>query len=370
MFNIDNYEIYEQVNILALFVGIVFGAIAQKNQFCFSGSIKDYILSSSTRRMASAIFAIIIAIISTSIIALLYDIDLKSSVYYKDEINYFSIILGATLFGIGMMISDGCSSRHLIKFAQGDSKSLVVLLFIAIFAYASTKGALHPLVSSITTNSFLLELSSYITNFTINIYLLIIILSIFLFIIMKKIKRIIYLKDGFIIGLLVAASWAITGILGEQSMDRNITLQGLTFVYPNAKTLEFFTYYEITNLSFGVSIIIGVLMGAFLMSKINRRYSFGCTANIKGNGLKNNMIGGAMMGIGGVMAIGCTVGQGLSGLSTLAFASFVAVTFIFISAYITAKILNKTNSLPMCFLFDWDDEDKDKTKTDSSSFVI
>jgi len=68
------------------------------------------------------------------------------------------------------------------------------------------------------------------------------------------------------------------------------------------------------------------------------------------------------------MAIGCTVGQGLSGLSTLAFASFVAVTFIFISAYITAKILNRTNSLPMCFLFDWDDENIKEKK--SSNFSI
>jgi len=366
MLDINNYEIYEIINILAFILGIIFGAVAQKNQFCFSGSIKDYILASSTKRVSSAIFAIISAIIFTNIIASAYEIDLSKSVYYKDDINYFSIIIGAILFGIGMMLADGCSSRHLIKFAQGDSKSLIVLIFIAIFAYATTKGILYIPISSISNNEFLLELSSHIKNFTINIYLALGVLFVLLYITMRKIKRIRYLKDGLIIGVLVSLAWAITAILGEQAMERDIALQGLTFVYPSAKTLEFFTYFEITNLSFGVSIISGVLTGAFLMSKRNRRYSFGCTSNVKTNGVKNNMIGGALMGTGGVMAIGCTVGQGLSGLSSLAFASFVAVFFIFLSGYITAIILNKKDMLPMCFLFDWEDEDKNNSKSDSS----
>ena len=139
-------------------------------------------------------------------------------------------------------------------------------------------------------------------------------------------------------------------------MEREIALEGLSFVSPIAKTLEIFTTYQVTDLSFAVCLVIGVLVGAFIMSKCNRKYSFGCTSNLKTSKIKNKMIGGALMGTGGVLAIGCTVGQGLSVLSTLAFASFVAIGTILLSAYITAIFLNKRELLPMCFIFEWDDK--------------
>ena len=100
------------------------------------------------------------------------------------------------------------------------------------------------------------------------------------------------------------------------------------------------------------------------MSKFNRRYSFGCTAAKGENRVRNNMIGGALMGTGGILSIGCTVGQGLTGLSTLAFASFIAILSIFISGYITAIILNRKNQLPMCFIFEWEDDDKNGNPSD------
>jgi len=128
----SDFEIYEVINILGLVIGLTFGMIAQKKQFCFSGSIKDYILTKSTMRGSSVIMAIIVAIISTTLVSTYYEIDLTESNYYRENINYFSIIIGGLLFGTGMMLADGCSNRHLIKFAQGDSNSLIALVFIGI----------------------------------------------------------------------------------------------------------------------------------------------------------------------------------------------------------------------------------------------
>ena len=82
------------------------------------------------------------------------------------------------------------------------------------------------------------------------------------------------------------------------------------------------------------------------------------------NKLKYNMIGGSMMGTGGIMAIGCTVGQGLSGISTLVFSSFLAIISIGVSGFITGKILHKKDKLPMCFLFEWEDDDKKQKPLD------
>jgi hypothetical protein len=353
-------EIYEIVNILGLFIGIAFGIIAQKNQFCFSGSIKDYILTKSTKRGASVIMAMIIAIISTTIIASYFEIDLTKSAYFKSNINYLAIIAGGLLFGAGMMIADGCSSRSLVKYAQGDSNALITLIFIAIFAYATTKGILYGVLDPFINNSFLIEISSKIQNFQMNIFVVLAILVAILLYLIKKVRRVFSLFDGVLVGLLISAAWFVTGYIGQESMERVIDLTGISFVYPSAKALELFTYYEVNELSFGVSMVCGVLAGTFAMSFFNKKYSFGCTSNQNINKVKYNMIGGALMGTGGIMAIGCTVGQGLTGLSTLAFSSALAIISIFISAVITGNILNKYNKLPMCFIFEWDDNDKNK----------
>ncbi|PLY07462.1 MAG: YeeE/YedE family protein [Arcobacter sp.] len=352
MFNLETYQI---VNILGLIIGLALGAIAQKNQFCFSGSIKDYILTKSTMRGSSVILAMIISIVSTYVIASFYELDLTETPYYKENINYFVIILGGLLFGIGMMLSDGCSNRHLIKFAQGDINSLIVLVFIAIFGYSTAKGLFAEIFNPIINNPTLIEWSSYIGNVSMNIYFIVGVLVLLLIFIVKKAKRLLSLWDGVLIGLLIAASWFVTGVIGEESMERVIELSGITFVYPTAKSMEFFTYYQISELNFSISLVFGVIAGAFLMSKLNRRYSFGCTAAKGQHKVKYNIIGGSLMGTGGILSIGCTVGQGLTGMSTLAFASLVAIVSIFVSGTITAIILNKKSKLPMCFIFEWKD---------------
>lgn len=355
----ENLEIYETVNILGLLIGLMFGMIAQKKQFCFSGSIKDYILTKSTMRGSSVIMAMIVAIGATTFISGIHEIDLTHSNYYKDNINYFSIALGGILFGIGMMLADGCSNRHLVKFAQGDINSLIAIVFIAIFAFATTRGLISGFLDPIVNNTILIELSSKIGNISMNLYAVLSILAIILFLLVKKIKRVLSLWDGVLVGLFVSAAWYVTGVIGEESMERVINLSGIAFVYPTAKSVELFSNYQLNELTFPISLLIGVLLGAFLMSKINRKYSFGCTAGQGENKVKYNMIGGALMGTGGVLSIGCTVGQGLTGLSTLAFASAVAIISIFISATITAIWLHKKNQLPMCFIFEWKDNTPD-----------
>lgn len=355
----DYFEIYELINILGLLLGISFGMIAQKKQFCFSGSIKDYILTKSTMRGSSVITAMIIAVVSTALVSSYYEIDLTQSVYYKENINYFSIILGGLLFGVGMMLSDGCSNRHLIKFAQGDKNSMISLVFIAIFAYATSKGLLYGFFEPITQNETLLEWSAKLGNITMNIYIVVGILLLLLAFIVKKIDRLPSLIDGVAIGILVSLAWLVTGVLGEDSLERMIELSGITFVYPTAKSMELFMLYEVNELTFSISLVCGIIIGAFFMSKLNKKYSFGCTAAGGENRVRDNMIGGALMGSGGMLSIGCTVGQGLTGLSTLAFASAVAIVSIFISATITALILNKRNKLPMCFIFEWKDSTPD-----------
>jgi len=350
-------QTYTLVNIYAIIIGMVYGIIAQKKQFCFSGAIKDYILFKSTKRASSIIFAMIIAIVSTYIVSTIYNIDLTNTYYHKQDINYFGIILGGALFGIGIMIADGCSSRHLIKFSQGDKYSLISLIFIGIFAYLSTKGFLYTYVQEFINNQTLVYYSSFISNITLNIYVTVGLLAIILLIFTKKLKRILTLIDGLIVGLLVSLSWYITGVVGVFS-EKVINLSAITFVYPSSQTLEYIISFGNTTLSFPICIIIGVVIGSFIMSRFNKKYSLKCATTSNKRKIKNSIIGGSLMGLGGIFSLGCTVGQGLSGFSTLALASLLAIMSIFIFAYITAIILNKNSQLPMCFIFEWDDDKK------------
>ena len=348
----DELELYQIVNIFAVFIGLVYGLVAQKTQFCFSGSIKDYILSKSTRRSASVITAMITAILSSQLLSTVYAINFDQTIYLQADINYITIILGGALFGIGMMLADGCSSRHLVKFSQGDLHSLVTILFISVFAYMTSKGIFSSSFALLQDNELLLSLSALIPNKSISMFLVLTLLLIFLQRVVPKLKNIFSCFDGLIIGLLIGLSWFVTGVIGLDEFEP-LTLEALSFVFPSGKALEYLMFFSGSTLSFSISVIFGILAGGFIMSFFNKKYRFGCTAPQNDNKLKNSMIGGSLMGVGGILSMGCTIGQGLSGVSTLAFSSFLAIASIAVSAYFTAAYMAKKDTLPSCFTFDW-----------------
>jgi uncharacterized membrane protein YedE/YeeE len=339
---------------ISFIIGLSYGVIAQRKQFCFSGSIKDIILFSHTRRTASLIVAITTAIFATQAIGYFYSVDFTTTRYYMN-INYLFIILGGALFGFGMMISDGCSSRHLIKFAQGEKESFLILTVLGIFSY---------ITYTFFTNNYdtifnlsLIQSTMADIVWEIPLYL---IAPILLFILYKSLiqcRNFFQVLDGVSIGFLVALTWYVTTVFASNYF---ITLppQSLSFVYPLGKIGEYiFSGLDISHLHFGVVAVFGIIMGAFISSKFNKQYS---KKQMCDNSQQNppklpmKLFGGACMGVGGILAIGCTVGQGLSGLSTLSFASLLAITSIYISAYITAKYMAKKNALIACFVFDFE----------------
>ena len=348
----EELELYQIVNLFAFLIGIIYGLVAQKTQFCFSGSIKDYILSKSTRRSASVITTMITAIVSSQLLSALYGIDFDQTIYLQAEMNYITIIIGGILFGIGMMLADGCSSRHLVKFSQGDLHSLVTILFIAVFAYMTSKGIFSAFFIMLQENALLLSLSTFIPNKPISIFIVLALLLIALYRVLPKLKNIISCTDGLLVGLLIGFSWFVTGVIGFDEFEPQ-NLEALSFVFPSGKALEYLMFFSGSTLSFGITVIFGILAGGFIMSLFNTKYRFGCATMQKDNKLKNSMIGGSLMGIGGILSIGCTIGQGLSGVSTLAFASFLAIGSIAVSAYLTAKYMAKKDALASCFAFDW-----------------
>ncbi len=346
--------------IIALLVGITYGILAQRKQFCFSGGIKDIILFKHTRRTASLIVAITTAVLLTQLISYIYEIDLTQTKYYLN-INYIFIIIGGLMFGYGMMVSDGCSSRHLIKVAQRERDSFYILLSLGFFSYItySTISTYNDIIYSNKIVQFLTVPNS----FEIPLVIMVIILAYLLYLSLKKCMNFFQVLDGFAIGLLIAIVWFITTVISDNLFIQTIS-QSLSFVYPLGKMVEYIkSGFEASYLVFSVLVVVGVLLGAFISSLFNKQYSkkYMCD-NSQQNppSLFQKIIGGAFMGVGGILAVGCTVGQGLSGISTLSFASFLAIVSIYLSAYITAKHMHKNNALIACFVFDFHGRCKNK----------
>jgi hypothetical protein len=156
----------------------------------------------------------------------------------------------------------------------------------------------------------------------------------------------------------VVLGWIVTTVVAEE-LFVTTSYQSVSFVYPVGKTIEYITSgFESMSLSFALLSMIGVVVGGFISTKTNKLYS---TKMMCDNGYLNppklwmKLIGGAMMGVGGILAIGCTVGQGLSGVSSLSLASVVAIASIYLSAFITARFMKKRDALVACFIFDWKD---------------
>ena len=339
---------------LSLFIGFVYGVIAQRKQFCFSGGIKDLILFKHTRRTASLVVAITTAILFTQAISYIYSIDLTQTKYYLN-INYLFIIAGGIMFGYGMMISDGCSSRHLIKVAQGEKDSFFILLTLGLFSYItySLFSSFHESIYSVK----IIELTTSLEVLEVPLYLVAPVLLYLLYLNLKKCMNFFQVLDGFAIGLLISFVWFVTAVL-SQELFIDVSTQSLSFVYPLGKIVEYVkSGFNSSYLIFSVLIVIGVVLGSFISSRFNKKYSkkFMCD-NSQQNppSLFKKIIGGAFMGVGGILAVGCTVGQGLSGVSSLSFASFLAIASIYSSAYFTAKYMHKNNALIACFVFDFE----------------
>ncbi|MEA1913927.1 MAG: YeeE/YedE family protein [Campylobacterota bacterium] len=339
--------------ILSLAIGFSYGIIAQRKQFCFSGGIKDLILFKHTRRTASLIVAIATAIIFTQITAYNYEIDLTQTRYYLN-VNYIFIIIGGLMFGYGMMVSDGCSSRHLIKLAQRDKDSFFVLLALGLFAYFTY--TLISYYSDIINSTLSLTWATSIEGVAVPYYAVGLILFYLLYLSLKKCMNIFQCWDGFLIGLLIAFVWFCTAVVSDY-LFLDVSTQSLSFVYPIGRSVQYLhNSLDSTYVIFSMWIVAGVLLGAFISSLFNPQYSkkLQCDSSQQNPPkLAQKVFGGAMMGIGGILTVGCTVGQGLSGLSTLSLASFLAITSIYISAYLTAKWMHKNNALIACFVFDF-----------------
>ena len=315
-----------------LIIGILFGACAQITGFCFYRGLHERWAARGGYKLQAFAMAMAVALAGTYIVQQVGLIDTAQSLYLSPNISWLLLPIGGLLFGYGMSLANGCGARALVLLAQGNLRSFVVILSLGIAAYMTLTGVLAPARISLAqaTN---LQLSSTTIDSgiprTIILWVAVLILALYAIGRNNHRERLSDLLGGAFIGLLIVAGWLITGWLGADPFEP-IPVTSLSFVAPIGDTIQYAMISTGLSLRFSIVVVLGVLVGALLSSLLRKEYEL-CAFDSPRHMLRS-ILGGILMGVGGVLAMGCTIGQGLTGFSTLSYSSIVAFITIIIGA--------------------------------------
>jgi len=347
-----------QVLWAAFAVSIAFGFIAQRTHFCTMGAISDVVNMGSWTRMRMWGMAVGVAAIGFYGMAWLGWIDADKSIYTSGRIIWLSASVGGLLFGFGMVLASGCGSKTLVRIGAGSLKSLVVFFVMGIFAFITLRGVLAVWrVNTVDTVSFQIPAGGALphwvsaglgTNAGVAGLLMALLVGGALIawaLAGRDFRSGNNLLGGIGLGLVIVAMWWVSGHLGfvaehPETLEsvylasNTGRMESLTFTAPMAYTLDWLIFYSDTSkvLTFGVVTVVGVVVGAFVQAVLERSFRWEGFSSTQDTAL--HLVGAACMGVGGVTALGCTIGQGLSGLSTLSLTSVIAVAGIGLGAVI------------------------------------
>lgn len=327
-------------------IGFAFGVVGLLTGFCLMSSLRDWWTANDGRKVRSYAVALAVAILGTQFVAGAGLVDIAKSLYLQPSFSAPLLFAGGLLFGIGMVLANGCASRALVLLGKGNLRSLVVIATIGVTAQMALKGLIAParlafLQATQTTPAAIsvpaLLATLGIDEFAARVAVTLIAsgaLLIFAFSDQKFRRSYLQIFGGVAVGALVVAGWLVTGWLGADDFNP-IPVTSLSFVSPIADTLQYTMLSTGLSLNFGIALVAGVLAGSLLTAVLTGRFS------LEGYSSPNHMVrsisGAVLMGVGGAMAYGCSIGQGLTGLSTLGMPSFVAVAGILSGAALALR---------------------------------
>lgn len=322
-----------------LLIGLAAGALLQRSHFCIMGAVADLVLFGSGRRIRVWALAIAVAVLGTQLAAATGILPLEASGHLAQGIPLGPALLGGFLFGFGMVLTGGCASRSLVRAATGSLKALVVLLVMGVAAWAAQLGALAP-AHRLLRSAATWDLSGPEAPALWRPLLLLGLgpgaarlagallaaggLAALALADPRLRARPLELATGAALGLLVVAGWLLTGWLAADPFEPAAP-SSLSYVAPVGQGLLLLMTGDAGG-GAGPWLVAGTAAGALLVALASgglRLEGFASTTD-----LGRHLVGGALMGVGGVLALGCTVGQGLTGLSTLAAGSLFATLAI------------------------------------------
>ena len=329
-----------EVSVLfALGLGVLFGVLAQVTRFCFRRAVVG-----DDRKQAAGIWflALAVAVLGTQGAIHAGWISFDEHRLLSSELPVLAIIAGGLLFGIGMVLTRGCISRLTVLSGAGNLRALTCVAIFAIAAHATLKGVLAPLAASLRqVNLDLGEVTSLAALPGGALLWSGLLALAALLIALRSGNPPTLLLGGALIGALVPLGWVGTGFVLFDEFDP-IAMESLSFTRPAADALFFTIASTSIPAGFGAALIGGVLAGGLVAALLTRRFQWQSFDSPRQTG--RYLTGATLMGVGGVLAGGCTVGAGLADVPTLSFAALLAIASIAAGGLITDKLLNAASS--------------------------
>jgi uncharacterized membrane protein YedE/YeeE len=348
------WEPVHQIALLALLVGMVFGAVTSKTNFCTMGAVSDWVNIGSKDRLRAWFLAIGIAMLASQTMHATGVINISDAFYLTPNFGWLGYLLGGFLFGIGMTLASGCGQRTLARVGSGNLKSLVVLTILGLTAYMTMRGLLALFrVNVIEVSNINLAKSDIVDQgmgtlvaaatgleniARVNLVLAILLgggLIIFAFASKTFRGSFDNVLAGITIGLLIPAGWYITGVVGFDDFEP-MRFESLTFIGPTGESLMYLMTFTGSVINFGIAAVFGVILGSFLYAILSGRFHVETFTDHAD--MVRHIVGAVLMGFGGVLALGCTIGQGITGMSTLATGSLMALISIIFGCALTLKV--------------------------------
>jgi hypothetical protein len=286
--------------------------------------------------------ALAVAILGTQVVIMQGWAEFSDHRFMTSEVPLLAIALGGLMFGAGMILTRGCASRLTVLSATGNLRALTVLLVFAITAHATLKGVLAPLRTALGAQT--IDIGTATTLAALpggGLFWAGLLALLALGVALTSGNRLGTLLLGALIGALVPLGWAGTGFLLYDDFDP-IALESLSFTSTWADTLFWTVASSSIPAGFGTGLIGGTLIGAFLSAALFRRLAWQSFRAPRETG--RYLLGASLMGVGGVLAVGCTVGAGLAGIPTLSIAALLALTAIAAGGLLTHALLSPRTS--------------------------
>jgi uncharacterized membrane protein YedE/YeeE len=365
-----------------LLISLVTGIVMRKTDFCSMGAVCDLISTGDTGRMKSWLLAIAIAMLGVSILEFsgLVNVDGAYSPYRSSELAWAGNLLGGLLFGIGMTLTGGCGSKQLVRLGGGNLKSVFVVIVIAFIAYymgnplPGTDNTLYtflfydwmnPLITELPGRQDLGTIISDKTDIA-RLSVGVVLACMLLFFVLRSSgfrsdKD--HVLGGLTIGIAVICVWTITSMTsvgvdgeamglaeyvvnwefiseseqGKPAHSLPFKPQSLTIINPMGQAFGYAqSNFDNRFLTYGIMIVIGITLGSLVYSLLKNGFHIEWFSSLKD--FITHIAGGILMGFGGVLAMGCTLGQGVTGISTLSAGSFITFGAIVLGGILTVKM--------------------------------
>jgi uncharacterized membrane protein YedE/YeeE len=365
-------------------LAVLLGAVANKTNFCTMGAVSDWVNMGDTGRMRAWLLAIAVALLGVAVLEF-FGLAKPSAAfppYRAGQFLWAEHLLGGLMFGVGMTLGSGCGNKTLVRIGGGNLKSVLVFAVIALIAYFMINpfpGSdqtlytvlfyhwIRPLAVNLGASQDLgAVIAGSETAGTARLAIgggLALALLALVFRSGDFRRSFDNILGGLVVGGVIVIAWYVTSNIGVRADGEVQSLQGyvqqwdfynqteegkpadsrplapqsFTFINPYGQTLGYAASgFKATELTFGVMSVTGVVLGSLLWALASRRFRLEWFAG--GRDFANHLAGGVLMGFGGVLAMGCTVGQAITGVSTLAIGPFITFFGIVLGSALTMKV--------------------------------